>query len=205
MFVVGLTGGIGSGKSAVSRLFEAFGVTVIDADQVAREVVEPGEPALEDITQHFGNDILLSNGSLDRSALRKIVFEEPRQRDWLEDLLHPLIRTRIMLKLEQSNSGYAILASPLLLETDQHLLVNHVLVVDVDVETQISRTVSRDSTDEIQVRAIIAAQMPREERVSKADDLIDNRGNEEQLKIVVEKLHREFMKKAQQDWENDIG
>ncbi|GGK76827.1 dephospho-CoA kinase [Amphritea balenae] len=205
MFVVGLTGGIGSGKSAVSRLFEAFGVTVIDADQVAREVVEPGEQALDNIAQRFGSDILLSNGSLDRSALRKIVFEEPRQRDWLEDLLHPLIRTRIMLKLEQSNSGYAMLASPLLLETDQHLLVNHILVVDVDVETQISRTVSRDSTDEVQVRAIIAAQMPREERVSKADDLIDNRGNEEQLKIVVEKLHREFMKKAQQDWENDIG
>lgn len=205
MFVVGLTGGIGSGKSAVSKQFEALGITVIDADQVAREVVEPGEPALARITDRFGADILLSNGCLDRTALRRIVFEQPKQRDWLEQLLHPLIRDRIMTKLESSGSGYAVLASPLLLETDQHLLVNHIVVVDVSETLQISRTIARDSNDEQQVKAIIAAQMPRDERVAKADDLIDNSGSEEALKPLIEKLHKKFLKQAQQDWESNLG
>lgn len=205
MFVVGLTGGIGSGKSAVSRQFEALGITVIDADIVAREVVEPGETALEQIAARFGSDILLENGSLDRARLRQIVFETPKQRDWLEQLLHPLIRERIMDQLESSGSGYAILSSPLLLETDQHLLVNHVLVVDVPVATQIARTMARDDNSEAQVRAIIAAQMEREERRAKADELIDNSGDETDLKAIVAQLHQSFLKQAQQDWEQDHG
>ncbi|MCV6611963.1 MAG: dephospho-CoA kinase [Amphritea sp.] len=205
MFVVGLTGGIGSGKSAVSHQFEALGITVIDADVVAREVVEPGETALVQIAERFGDDILLESGSLDRAKLRQIVFEAPKQRDWLEQLLHPLIRERIMDQLENSGSGYAILSSPLLLETDQHLLVNHILVVDVPVETQIKRTMARDNNSEEQVRAIIAAQMDREERRSRADKLIDNSGNEADLKAVVEQLHQSFLKQAQQDWEQDHG
>ncbi|MBN0987701.1 dephospho-CoA kinase [Amphritea pacifica] len=205
MFVVGLTGGIGSGKSAVSQLFEQLAVDVIDADQVAREVVEPGEPALAKIAQRFGSDILLSDGNLDRKALRKIVFEAPRQRDWLEQLLHPLIRERILLKLDSSKADYAILASPLLLETDQHLLVNHVVVIDVDEATQISRTIARDNTDAAQVKAIIAAQMPRCERTAKADDLIDNSGTVDELPPLVEKLHKKFLQKAQQERESDLG
>lgn len=205
MFVVGLTGGIGSGKSAVSHQFEALGITIIDADVVAREVVEPGETALVQIAERFGDDILLESGSLDRAKLRQIVFEAPKQRDWLEQLLHPLIRERIMDQLENSGSGYAILSSPLLLETDQHLLVNHILVVDVPVETQIKRTMARDNNSEEQVRAIIAAQMDREERRSRADKLIDNSGNEADLKAVVEQLHQSFLKQAQQDWEQDHG
>jgi dephospho-CoA kinase len=205
MFVVGLTGGIGSGKSAVSHQFEALGITVIDADVVAREVVESGETALGQISERFGDDILLESGSLDRAKLRQIVFEAPKQRDWLEQLLHPLIRERIMDLLENSGSGYAILSSPLLLETDQHLLVNHILVVDVPVETQIKRTMARDNNSEEQIRAIIAAQMDREERRSRADKLIDNSGNEADLKAVVEQLHQSFLKQAQQDWEQDHG
>ncbi len=205
MFVVGLTGGIGSGKSAVSHQFEALGITVIDADVVAREVVEPGETALVQIAERFGDDILLESGSLDRAKLRQIVFEAPKQRDWLEQLLHPLIRERIMDQLENSGSGYAILSSPLLLETDQHLLVNHILVVDVPVETQIKRTMARDNNSEEQIRAIISAQMDREERRSRADKLIDNSGNEADLKAVVEQLHQSFLKQAQQDWEQDHG
>ncbi|WP_299200298.1 dephospho-CoA kinase [uncultured Amphritea sp.] len=204
MFVVGLTGGIGSGKSAVSRLFEQRAVTVIDADQVARDVVEPGEPALEKIARRFGSEILLTDGHLDRKALRKIVFETPKQRDWLEQLLHPLIRDRILLKLDQSSSEYAILTSPLLLETDQHLLVNHVVVVDVDEATQISRTVARDSTDTEQVKAIIAAQINRDQRIAKADDLIDNSGTVDALKPRVEQLHKKFLEKAQQERESDL-
>ncbi|MBU2965178.1 dephospho-CoA kinase [Amphritea sp. 2_MG-2023] len=205
MFVVGLTGGISSGKSAVSHLFEQLSVTVIDADQVAREVVEPGEPALEKITQRFGSEIRLANGGLDRKALRKIVFTDPRQRDWLEQLLHPLIRDRILLKLDQCDSDYAILASPLLLETDQHLLVNHIVVVDVDEGTQISRTVARDNTDIAQVKAIIAAQMPHDERVTKAHDLIDNSGSLADLKPQIEQLHLKFLSQAQQEQESDLG
>lgn len=205
MFVVGLTGGIGSGKSAVSRLFEQQNITVIDADQVAREAVEPGEPALAKIAQRFGDGILLENGHLDRKALRKIVFETPRQRDWLEQLLHPLIRDRILLKLDQSDSEYAILASPLLLETDQYLLVNHIVVVDVDEATQISRTTVRDTTDTAQVKAIIAAQIPRDERIAKADDLIDNSGTIDDLKPQVEQLHNKFLHQARQERESDYG
>ncbi|WP_428036706.1 dephospho-CoA kinase [Amphritea sp.] len=205
MFVVGLTGGIGSGKSAVSKLFEQMAITVIDADQVAREVVEPGEPALDKITLRFGSEILLADGQLDRKALRKIVFETPAQRDWLEQLLHPLIRDRILLKLDQSDSEYAILASPLLLETDQHLLVNHIVVVDVDEATQISRTVARDSTDTEQVKAIIAAQISRDQRIIKADDLIDNSGSVDALTPLVEQLHKKFLDKAKQERESDLG
>ncbi|WP_417227535.1 dephospho-CoA kinase [Amphritea sp.] len=205
MFVVGLTGGISSGKSAVSHLFEQLAVTVIDADQVAREVVEPCEPALEKITRRFGPEIRLANGGLDRKALRKIVFSDPRQRDWLEQLLHPLIRDRILLKLDRCDSDYAILASPLLLETDQHLLVNHIVVVDVDEATQISRTVARDNTDIAQVKAIIAAQMPHDERITKADDLIDNSGSFADLKPQIEQLHLKFLAQARQEQESDLG
>mgnify|MGYP000551330465 CR=1 FL=1 len=201
MFVVGLTGGIGSGKSAVTRLFESLGILVIDADQVAREVVEPGEPALDKIASRFGQDALLETGSLDRRYLREVVFAEPKQRNWLEQLLHPIIRDRIMLKLEQSSSRYTILASPLLLETDQHLLVNHVIVVDATEAQQIERTIERDQSNTEQVKAIIAAQMSREERLSKANDIIDNSGTEADLMPLVEKLHKAFLKKAQQDWE----
>ena len=205
MFVVGLTGGIGSGKSAVSHQFEALGIRVVDADIVAREVVEPGEPALKQIAKRFGQNILLENGALDRAKLREIVFKTPKQRDWLEQLLHPLIRESIMDQLESADSSYAILSSPLLLETDQHLLVNHVLVVDVPVEIQIARTMARDTNTEEQVRAIIAAQMDRNERRSRADELIDNSGDENNLKAIVEALHNKLLKKAQEDWEQAHG
>lgn len=205
MFVVGLTGGISSGKSAVSRLFEQLAITVIDADQVAREVVELGEPALEKITQRFGPKIRLDSGELNRKALREIVFSDSRQRDWLEQLLHPLIRDRILLKLDRCDSDYAILASPLLLETDQHLLVNHIVVVDVDEATQISRTITRDNTDIAQVKAIIAAQMPHDERIAKADDLIDNSGSIADLKPQIKQLHLKFLAQAKQEQESDLG
>lgn len=197
MFVVGLTGGIGSGKSAVSQRFERLGITVVDADIVAREVVQPGEPALKKIAQQFGSDILLADGNLNRSALRKIIFEQPELRDWLEQLLHPLIRESILLQLTQASSPYAILASPLLLETDQYLLVDQIIVVDVDEATQIRRTAVRDNTDTKQVEAIIAAQMPREERLARADSVIDNSGPEELLQPQIDRLHNSLLKLAQ--------
>ncbi len=199
MFVVGLTGGIGSGKSTVARHFTDLGVEIVDADLIAREVVEPGQPALRDIAEHFGHQILNSEGGLDRAALREQVFDNPQQRKWLEELLHPLIRDLTLARLESARSAYCLLVSPLLLETDQHLLVDHILVVDVPEATQISRTVSRDDNSEQQVRAILKAQCSRAERLERADSTIDNSGDPGLLAPQVQALHKEFSRLASSD------
>lgn len=199
MFVVGLTGGIGSGKSAVSDRLAEKSIPIIDADIVAREVVAPGEPALDSIAKRFGADVLLEDGALNRPKLRAIVFADEKQRTWLEQLLHPLIRERILEKLELLESQYAVLASPLLLETDQHLLVNHVVVVDAPESVQIERTAVRDSTSQDQVRAIISAQMPREERLKRADTVLDNSGDQSLLDSNVASLHKKLLQLAKQE------
>lgn len=191
--IIGLTGGIGSGKSAVSDCFEKFGVTVVDADIVAREVVEPGTAALRSIAEHFGDKILTAQGALDRAALRTLIFSDESQRKWLEALLHPLIRNEITQQLSQSNSPYSILSSPLLLETDQASLADRILVVDVPVELQIERTVQRDSNSIDQVKAIINAQSSRELKQQKADDIILNIGTIEELEKDVSALHQRYL------------
>ncbi|MBP55918.1 MAG: dephospho-CoA kinase [Marinobacter sp.] len=195
MAVVGLTGGIGSGKSTVVRLFGALGVHWVDADDVAREVVEPGTPALERISEHFGQKILLPDGGLDRAALRRIVFDAPEERAWLESLLHPVIREELMRQLHPDNYAlpYVLLVSPLLLETDQHELVDKVVVVDVPVDVQIQRTMARDTNDREQVERIIAAQMPREQRLQKADNVVDNNLAMIDVERQVEQLHQTFL------------
>ncbi|MBJ7277933.1 dephospho-CoA kinase [Marinobacter salarius] len=195
MAVVGLTGGIGSGKSTVARLFGALGVHWVDADDVAREVVEPGTPALEKVAEHFGQEILLPDGGLDRAALRRIVFDAPEERAWLEGLLHPVIREELMRQLRPDNYSlpYVLLVSPLLLETDQHELVDKIVVVDVPVEVQIQRTMARDTNDREQVERIIAAQMPREQRIRKADDVVDNNLATIDVERQVEQLHQTFL------------
>lgn len=199
MYVVGLTGGIGSGKTVVSNRLQAKGIRVIDADMVAREVVQPGEPALARIQQHFGDEVLTDSGELNRSKLRSIVFANEKQRTWLEQLLHPLIRDRILQQLEESQSSYTLLVSPLLLETDQHLLVNHIVVVDADESQQLSRTRLRDNSSEEQIRAILAAQMSREERRSKADTILDNSGDLVQLEAQVDQLHEQLLQAASRE------
>lgn len=191
--IIGLTGGIGSGKSAVSDCFEKLGITVVDADIVAREVVEPGTAALRSIAEHFGDKILTAQGALDRAALRTLIFSDESQRKWLEALLHPLIRNEITQQLSQSNSPYSILSSPLLLETDQASLADRILVVDVPVELQIERTVQRDSNSIDQVKAIINAQSSRELKQQKADDIILNIGTIEELEKDVSALHRRYL------------
>ena len=195
MAVVGLTGGIGSGKSTVARLFGALGVHWVDADDVAREVVEPGTPALEKIAEHFGQEILMPDGGLDRAALRRIVFDAPEERAWLEELLHPVIREELMRQLRPDNYSlpYVLLVSPLLLETDQHELVEKIVVVDVPVEVQIQRTMARDTNDREQVERIIAAQMPREQRLRKADNVVDNNLAIIDVERQVEQLHQTFL------------
>ena len=195
MAIVGLTGGIGSGKSTVVRMFGDLGVHWVDADDVAREVVEPGTEALAAIAEHFGPEILDASGALDRAQLRTIVFETPAEREWLETLLHPIIRKELVHQLqpEQYSLPYVLLVSPLLFETDQHQLVDRALVVDVPVEVQIERTVARDTNARDQVERIIAAQMPRDQRRAKADAIIDNDRPLEDVERQVHELHQRML------------
>lgn len=195
--VVGITGGIGSGKSAVTELFEQRGITVVDADLVARLVVEPGKPALAAIADHFGAGILQDDGALDRAALRSRVFADDTERHWLEHLTHPLIGREILEQINASGSPYTILSSPLLLDTRQKALVDCVVVVDVPEDLQLQRTMQRDRNDEAQVKRIMAAQMGRGDRLVRADIVIDNSRSLEELGSQVEELHKEFLLRAE--------
>ena len=198
MYVVGLTGGIGSGKTAVSDRFASLGVTVVDADLASRVVVEPGRPALSAIAEHFGPQLINAQGELDRAQLRAKVFADESERKWLEALLHPLIAEEIQHGLASADSAYAILVSPLLLETAQHQLVDRVLVVDAPVELQVARTMERDQNDEAQVRAIIAAQTSRDARRGGADDILVNDGTRSALQAQVDALHQRYLDLAAQ-------
>ncbi|MEH6580426.1 MAG: dephospho-CoA kinase [Halioglobus sp.] len=194
--IVGITGGIGSGKSAVTQRFEALGVTVVDADLVARVVVEPGRPALQAIAEHFGEAMIAEDGQLDRAALRSKVFADENERRWLEQLTHPLIGQEILDQLAASRSPYTILSSPLLIETSQGALTDIIVVVDVPEEMQLQRTMQRDDNDEAQVRRIMAAQSSRQQRLARADRVIDNANTLEALDTIVGELHRDFLKQA---------
>lgn len=196
MYVVGLTGGIGSGKSAVSALFESHGVAVVDADIASRAVVEKGQPALAKIAERFGDAILQEDGSLNRAALRKEIFSDPGERGWLEKLLHPLIYREIQRQLRAATSPYAVLVSPLLVETGQNRLTQRILVVDVPEEVQVERSMARDANSEEQIRAIMAAQASREKRLSYADDVIVNDKSLEDLAEQVKALHEKYCKLA---------
>ena len=196
MLVIGVTGGIGSGKSAATRCFEQRGITVVDADVVSRVVVEPGRPALTAIAQHFGADIIQTDGTLDRAALRVHVFADETERHWLERLTHPLIGQEILDQISASRSPYTILSSPLLLDTTQKALVDCVVVVDAPEQLQLQRTVQRDNNDEAQVKRIMAAQMARKDRLALADIVIENTGSLELLDSKVEALHQAFSLRA---------
>lgn len=188
-WTLGLTGGIGSGKSAVARHFSDLGVHTVDADHAARWVVEPGKPALERIVEHFGSRVLQSDGQLDRAALRKEIFQNPEQRRWLETLLHPLIGQEISQNLAQAESPYAILVSPLLIESGQHRMTQRILVVDTPEHLQIKRTIARDQVSAEQVQAILQAQARREQRLDAAHDVLVNDRDLGWLKREVERLH----------------
>lgn len=196
MFVVGITGGIGSGKSAVTDHLETLGITVVDADKVARVVVEPGTSGLAAIAQHFGHDILLPTGGLDRAALRKIVFDNPSERKILEGITHPRIRDEIARQLSEATSAYVVLSSPLLLESGQSTFADYVVVVDVPEAVQLTRTMSRDDNSEQLVKQIMAAQLDRETRLSRGDTAITNNESLEALHEKVEALHVELLAKA---------
>ena len=195
--VVGMTGGIGSGKSAVTDYLETKDITVVDADKVARVVVEPGTSGLAAITEHFGGDILLPDGTLDRAALRKIVFDKPDERKVLEGITHPLIREEIARQLSEAGSPYVVLASPLLLESGQSSFADYVVVVDVPESVQLSRTMTRDDNSEQLVKSIMAVQLDRETRLARADTSISNEGTLEELHTRVDALHTDLLRRAQ--------
>ncbi|CEP36272.1 MULTISPECIES: dephospho-CoA kinase [unclassified Halomonas] len=193
--IIGLTGGIGSGKSTVARAFETLGAAWVDADDVAREIVLPGEPALLAIKKRFGDRVMHEDGTLNRAALREIIFNDPAQREWLESVTHPEIRQRLLQHLERlktQGAPYALLVSPLLFESGQNALVNRAVVVDVPQALQLSRTQQRDGVSESQVRAILAAQLSREQRLAKADDVIDNSGDHASMMKQVALLDKSY-------------
>lgn len=194
MYVVGLTGGIGSGKTTVANRFAELGICLVDADLLAREVVEPTTPALAAITEHFGQEILTKTGQLDRAKLRSIVFADDSEKDWLEQLLHPAIRELMLSRIEASQSPYTILVSPLLLETDQHNLVDRVLVVDIPADIQLDRTLLRDGSNKQTIESIIKSQIDRESRLARADDVISNVGTPDSLQPKILALHEQYMR-----------
>ncbi|PID54855.1 MAG: dephospho-CoA kinase [Gammaproteobacteria bacterium] len=192
-FVVGLTGGIGSGKSAASDYFATKGITVVDADVVARDIVQAGTAALAAIAQRYGKDILLDDGALNRAELRSIVFADARERQWLEGLTHPLINRQIEQQLQNAISDYAILSSPLLLQNAQQTHCDKIIVMDVPETTQLERAMARDDNDEAQVKRIMAAQMGREQRLEKADFILDNTTSPAALYQQIDKLHPQLL------------
>ncbi|SCZ50366.1 dephospho-CoA kinase [Thiohalomonas denitrificans] len=196
MLRVGLTGGIGCGKSTVARIFADAGVPVIDTDIIAHELVAPGSPLLTKVVRTFGKDLLHCDGSLDRSRLREQVFADPDKRGQLESLLHPAIRDEMIRRAESVQKSYAILVIPLLVEKGWQGLVDRVLVVDCPPSLQLQRTISRDDTDERQARAILASQASREERLAVADDVIPNSGTLDKLRQQVHDLHRFYLRLA---------
>lgn len=191
--MVGLTGGIGSGKSTVAAMFASRGVPVIDADQIAREVVEPGQAALDALVAAFGKEILDDEGRLHRDRLRRRIFRDPEQRARLEGVLHPLIRNRMEQAIAAlAGVAYCLVAIPLLVETGQRDLVDRILVVDCPESLQRSRAMARDGRSAAEVEAIMAAQADRPARLEAADDVIVNDADRAALERQVESLHRRY-------------
>lgn len=201
-YIVALTGGIGSGKSTVADAFAELGVPLVDADAIARQVVEPGMPALMEITSRYGETILHTDGTLNRAVLRNKIFSEPQEKAWLNSLLHPLIQQETQRQLASINEPYVLWVVPLLVENGLHHRANRVLVVDVAPEIQLTRTMARDGITRQQAEDILASQVSRQQRLACADDIIDNSGDPKVIAPQVTLLHQQYLKlaaAAQQD------
>ncbi len=197
MYKIGLTGGIGCGKSVVSDLFKQHTTPVIDADEIARALVAPGEKALSQIQASFGAHMLNDDGSLNRNQLRDCVFQNTEKKHLLESILHPLVYAEINQQLSQITSPYAIISIPLLIETKMQSLVDHILVIDCPMEMQVNRVKLRDNLSDAQIVAIINSQVSRSERLTEADSIIDNTQDMPYLSRQVNTLHQLFIKQAQ--------
>ena len=199
MYIVAITGGIGSGKTTIANQFAELGIDIVDADVIAREVVEPGTPALAAIAAQFGPEMLDPQGQLDRRRLRERVFSDPDAKAWLNGLLHPLIRQEMLRQCANARSPYCLLVVPLLIENRLTQLANRVLVIDVDEATQIERTCRRDGVSRAQAEAILAAQASRAERLAAADDVLDNQsGTTETIRERILALHETYLAFASQ-------
>jgi len=198
MLKVGLTGGIGSGKSTVAKTLKAKGIQIIDADKIAREVVAPGESALLKITEYFGKEILLPDGSLNRSELKAKIFSDPTAKKRLEDILHPSIRQRILQRVDEAiDTPYVVADIPLLVENNYPNYFDRVVVVDCTEAQQIARVKARDELPEAQIKSIMKSQATRENRLAAATDVIDNTGDLSSLNTQIEKLHETLLSLVQ--------
>ncbi|MDM2725489.1 dephospho-CoA kinase [Citrobacter sp. Cy234] len=197
-YTVALTGGIGSGKSTVANAFADLGINIIDADIIARQVVEPGTPALKAIAEHFGSEVIATDGSLQRRILRERIFSDPDEKKWLNALLHPLIQQETQCQFQQATSPYLLWVVPLLVENALYKKADRVLVVDVTPETQLRRTMQRDDVTREHVEQILAAQATREARLAVADDVIDNNGAPDAIVSDVARLHALYLQFASQ-------
>lgn len=202
--IIGLTGGIGSGKTAASDYLAHKGIVVVDSDLIARKVVEPEQPAWCAIREHFGPEAILPSGELNRGWLRARVFEEPSERAWLEQQTHPAIRSLTIERLTQSTSAYTILASPLLFESGQDSLVDRTLVIDLPEELQVERSCQRDNNSPEQIRRIIQSQISRDQRRHQADDIADNSGSLLRLQQQLDTLHQQYLQLSSQTGQTSI-
>ncbi len=192
-FVVGLTGGICSGKTTVANLFCRQGIEIIDADEISHALVKAGTPALKFIIEHFGSSITDAEGNLDRKQLRELVFADNAEKEWLENLLHPLVRQEIQRQVAESSSQYVIIVVPRLLESGNYSDVDRILVIDVPEDVQLERIKKRDGSSETLARSIMDAQMKREKRLESADDVISNNGGMDSLEKQVKNLHHQYL------------
>jgi len=196
MLRIGLTGGIASGKSTVADMFSAYGIPVIDTDEIARDVVTPGSPGLAEVQRQFGAGVIASDGTLDRAALRKIIFENDEQRKVLEAILHPRIREETMRRAAVAGGPYQIIVVPLLVESTLKSFMSRIVVVDCDPQTQLERLLSRDAENLQQAKRIIASQSSREQRLAIASDVVVNDGDIEETRRQVDELHLRFLELA---------
>lgn len=199
MLTIGLTGGIGSGKSTVSKFFEELGIPCCDADEFARVLTQVNSPALLEISELFGPEILDDQGQLNRHRLREIVFSQPRKRQQLEAILHPRVREKIQSWIDRQTASYGIISVPLLTENQNQYQFDRILVVELDPLSQKQRTAKRDNVDEIDVEAIIAAQANPNERRAIADDVINNNGDIDELQQQIRRLHEKYRRLAEVD------
>lgn len=193
MLKIGLTGGIASGKSTVCALFEHYQVPIIDADLIARQLVEPDKKAHSEIAHHFGKNILQSDNTLNRKKLRQLIFSDPVAKQALENILHPKIRQQLILQSQQQRASYIILAIPLLIESKMYDLVDRILVIDIEPSLQLQRLQQRDGSSSDQAQAMVSAQCSQKQRLAHANDIIDNNDDPTTLSKKIELLHQKYI------------